>query len=159
MSRMHKLILLALVVPILMTAQTSSQDGPQPVVEKLASLLKRGAVGKVKVFHVRDSMETRVDIGKEALRTLANYAPEFNDQIPEKFSSLLSGLSAKKEDHTPDLRWGVFFYDAQGQEIGSVFVDSFGEHGYLNDQRVSFQTGSSERNLAKRLHEITGIQD
>jgi len=93
------------------------------------------------------------------LQRLANNAPEFNDQILEKFGPLLSGLSAKKEDHTPDLRWGVFFYDAQGQEIGSLFVDKFGQHGYLNDQNVSFQTGASERNLAKRLHKITGIRD
>lgn len=159
MKPILKLIFVALVVPILISAQTSSQGGSQLELEKLASLLKQGAVSKVKVLHVHDSMETRVDISKEALQALANYAPEFNDQIPEKFSPLLSGLSTEKEDHTPDLRWGVFFYDAQGQEIGSLFVDKFGQHGYLKDQSVSFQMGASEHNLAKRLHKITGIRD
>jgi hypothetical protein len=158
MKRIYRLIFLAIIL-VLMSAQTSSQGGSQLELEKLASLLKQGSVSKVKVLHVNDSTETRVDISKEALQRLANNAPEFNDQILEKFGPLLSGLSAKKEDHTPDLRWGVFFYDAQGQEIGSLFVDKFGQHGYLNDQNVSFQTGASERNLAKRLHKITGIRD
>jgi hypothetical protein len=125
----------------------------------LASLLQQGAVSKVKVLHVNDSMETRVDISKEALQRLANNAPEFSDQILEKFGPLLSGLSAKKEDHTPDLRWGVFFYDAHGQEIGSLFVDKFGQHGYVNDQAVSFKMLTSASDLAKCLHKITDIRD
>jgi len=53
----------------------------------------------------------------------------------------------------------VFFYDAQGQEFGSLFVDKFGQNGYVNDQTVSFETRAFERSLAKRLHKITGIRD
>ena len=128
-------------------------------VEKLASLLKQGAVGKVKVLHVHDSTLTRVAVSKEALHSIANSTLDFSDQIAEKFGSLLSGVSVKKEDHTPDLRWGVFFYDAKGQKVGSLFVDKFGQHGYVNDQTVSFETGASERNLAKCLHKIAGIRD
>jgi hypothetical protein len=63
------------------------------------------------------------------------------------------------DSRKPDLRWGVFFYDPQGQEIGSLFVDQFGQYGYLNDLTVSFQTGTSTRNLAKRLHKITGVRN
>lgn len=159
MKRLHKLIFLVIAIPTLMCARTSSQRDPQLELENLASLLKQGAVGKVKVLHVRDSVETRVAISKEALHALANDTPEFRGQIAGKFSALLSGLSAKKEDHAPDLRWGVFFYDAQGQEIGSLFVDKFGQHGYINDKTVSFEKGASEHNLANRLHKITGIQD
>lgn len=158
-KRLHKLVFFVLIVPTLMCARTSSQGDPQLELEKLASLLEQGAVGKVKVLHVRDSMESRVAISKEALHALANDTPEFRGQIAGKFSALLSGLSAKKEDHAPDLRWGVFFYDAQGQEIGSLFVDKFGQHGYVNDQTVSFEKGASGRDLANRLHKITGIQD
>ena len=152
-------ILFLIIVPILMSGQTSSHGDPQVELEKLASLLKQGAVGRVKVLHVRDSIETRVDISKEALHALANYTPEFSGQIAEKFSPLFSGVSAKNEDHAPDLRWGVIFYDAQGQEIGSLFVDMFGQLGYVNDRTVSFEKDTSERNLANRLHSITGIRD
>ena len=159
MKPVHKLIFLALIAPILMSAQTSSQGDPQVDLEKLASLLKQGAVGKVKVLHVHDSMLTRVAVSKEALHSIANSTLDFSDQIAEKFGPLLSGVSVTKEDHTPDLRWGVLFYDAQGQEIGSLFVDKFGQYGYLNDQTVSFETGTLARNLAKRLHKITGIRD
>ena len=159
MKRIHELILLALIVPILMSAQPSSQVDPQVDLEKLALLLKQGTVRKVKVLHLHDSTLTRVNVSKKALHSMANYNLDFNDQIAEKFGPLLSGVSAKKENHTPDLRWGVFFYDAQGQEIGSLFVDMFGQHGYVNDQTVSFETGAFARNLAKHLHKITGIRD
>jgi hypothetical protein len=139
--------------------QHSSQDDPQVDLEKLAAFLKQGGVGKVKVLHVHDSISTRVAVSKEALHSIATSTLDFSDQIAEKFGPLFSGVSAKKENHTPDLRWGVFFYDAQGQEIGSLFVDKFGQHGYLNDQTVSFETGASARSLAKHLHKITGIRD
>ena len=159
MKRMYKLIFLALIIPALMSAQTSSRGNPPVDLEKLAALLKQGAVGKVRVLHVHDSMLTRVAVSKDALRSIATSTQDFSDQIAEKFGPLLSGVSVKKEDHTPDLRWGVLFYDAQGQEIGSLFVDKFGQYGYLNYQTVSFETGTSVRNLAKRLHKITGIRN
>ena len=159
MRRISKLIFLLLVAPVLMSAQTSSPSDPQVELEKLAALLKQGAVAKVRVLHVHDSMLTRVAVSKDALRSIATSTQDFSDQIAEKFGALLSGVSVKRETHTPDLRWGVFFYDPQGQEIGSLFVDQLGRYGYLNDQTVSFQRGSSARNLAKRLHKITGIQN
>ena len=158
MKRMYKLIFLA-IVQVFMSAQTSLQCEPQVDLEKLASLLKQGAVGKVKVLHVHDSTLTRVAVSKEALQSTAASNVDFSDQIAEKFGPLLSGVSVKKEDHTPDLRWGVFLCDAKGQEIGALFVDKFGQYGYVNDQTVLFKTGASERNPAKRLHKITGIRD
>ena len=159
MRRIHKLIFLLLVAPVLMSAQTSSPGDPQVELEKLAALLKQGAVGKVKVLHVHDSMLTRVAVSKDDLHSIATSTQDFGDQIAEKFGSLLSGVSVNTETRTPDLRWGVFFYDHQGKEIGSLYVDQFGRYGYLNDQTVSFQTGTSARNLAKRLHKITGIRN
>lgn len=159
MKRLRKLIFSALIVPILMSAQTSSRSNPQVDLEKLASLSKQGAVVKIVVLHLQDSTATRVAVSKEALQSIASSTLNFNDQISEKFGPLLSGVSVKKEDHAPDLRWAMFFYDAQGQEIGSLFVDKFGQYGYVNDQTVSFQTTLSEHNLAKQLHKITRIRD
>jgi hypothetical protein len=156
MKRIYMLMFF-LIVPVLMSAQTSSQGDPQVDLEKLAALVKQGAVGKVRVLHVHDSMLTRVAVSKDALRSIATSTQDFSDQIAEKFGSLFSGASVKTDNHTPDLRWGVFFYDRQGQEIGSLFVDKFGQYGYLNDQTVSIETGTFARNLAKRLHKITGI--
>lgn len=157
------LLTIVLVIPVLMSAQSSPQGNlerdPQVNLEKLVSLLKQGAVGKVKVLHVHDSTLTRVAVSKEALHSIASSGLDFSDQITEKFIPLFSDLSVSKEDHTPDLRWGLFFFDSQGQEVGSLFIDKFGQHGYVNDQTVAFETGASERNLAKRLHKITGIRD
>jgi hypothetical protein len=159
MRRISKLIFLLLVAPVLMSAQTSSPGDPQVELGKLAALLKQGAVAKVRVLHLHDSMLTRVAVSKDDLRAIATSTQDFSDQIAEKFGSLLSGVSVKTETHTPDLRWGLLFYDPQGHEIGSLFVDQLGQHGYLNDQTVRFQTGPSTRNLAKRLHKITAIRN
>jgi hypothetical protein len=120
--------------------------------------LEHGGVAKVKVLHVHDSMLTRVAVSKDSLRSIATSTQDFSDQSAEKFGSVLSGVSVKTDNHTPDLRWGVFFYDPQGQEVGSLFVDKFGQYGYINDQTVTFDTGVA-RNLAKRLHKMTGIPD
>ena len=155
MKRIHRVIFIW-IVPVLMAAQTSPRN-PQVDLEKLAALLKHGTVGKVTVLHVHDSMLTRVAVSKDALHSIATSSQDFSDEIAEKFDSLLSGVSVKTDNHTPDLRWGVFFYDPQGHEIGSLFVDKFGRYGYLDDQTVSFETNTFPRNLAKRLHKITGI--
>ncbi len=153
------LLTILLIFPALVSAQASSQGDPQVDLERLASLLKQGAVAKVKVLHAHDSTLTRVGVSKEALHSIASSTLDFSHHITEKFGALLSGVSVKKESHTPDLRWGVFLYDAQGQEIGSLFVDKFGQYGFVNDHTVSFETGTFARNLAKRLHKITGIRD
>jgi hypothetical protein len=156
--RVFELIILP-VFAAFMFAQSSSQSSPEAAMEKLKSLLNDGAVVKVKVLHLPDSTLTRVAVSREALRSIARSVQDFSDHIPEKFNPLLSGVSVKKETQTSDLRWGVFFYDAQDHEIGSVFVDKFGRYGYLNGETVSFETGSFARNLAKRLHKITGVRD
>jgi hypothetical protein len=152
-------LIMLLIVPVFMFAQSSSQSSPEADMERLKSLLKEGTVAKVKVLHVPDSTLTRMAVSQEALRSIASSVLDFTDHITEKFNPLLSDVSVKRENHTPDLRWGVVFYDAQDHEIGSVFVDKFGRYGYLNGQTVSFDTGFFAANLAKRLHKITGIND
>ena len=132
---------------------------PQADLESLTSLITQGAIGRVRIIHLKDSIETRVNVTKEALRRLANYNLEFSDHLAEKFAPPLSGVSIKREHHQPDLPWGVFFYDPKDLLIASLFVDMFGQYGYLNDQNVSFQANSATRNLAKDLHGITGIRD
>lgn len=140
MKRMRKLTFLALIIPMLLSAQTLSKVDPQLVYEKLGTLLKQGKVAKVKVLHVSDSTETRVAITKEALRSLVTFNQDFSENIGEKFGSLFSGVSVTNENRMPDCRWGVFFYDAHGQEIGSFIVDRFGMRGYVNDEIVLFKT-------------------
>jgi len=65
-----------LFLPVLMSAQTSSQGDPQVELEKLAALVKQGAVGKVRVLHVHDSMLTRVAVSKDGLRSIATPAQD-----------------------------------------------------------------------------------
>jgi len=99
------------------------------------------------------------DCDKKCVHDIATSTLGFSDRIGEKFSPLLSGMSVKRVQHLPDLRWGLYFYDAQGKEAGSLFVDQFGQYGYLNDQNVSFESRHGLLNVAKQLHKISAIGD
>lgn len=159
MKRIVLLMMIMFVVPTLVMPQVSSGDDPQDRLENVASLLTKGAVGKVTVVHLKDSMETRINVSKQALQTLATSTLDFNDGIGDKFGPLLSSVSVKKGHHKSDLRWGLHFYDSKNQEIFSLFVDQFGQYGYVNDDAVLFANNKSGHNLAASLHKITGIRD
>ena len=146
-----------LIVPACVFAQTPSPNSTHADLERLKSLLNEGTLAKVQVLHMPDSTLTRAAVSQEVLRSTANSVVNFKDHLAETFNPLFSGVSVKRENHSPDLRWGVLFCDAQDHEIGSVFVDKFGRYGYLNGQTVSFDAGLFGANLATRLHQITRI--
>jgi hypothetical protein len=136
---------LVLLVPLSVHGQNAAQDSMQA----LSSLLKAGTVRRVEVLRLPDEVMTRTNVTPEALRSIASYKVIFNEGFESTFGSLLSETSFTTSTQRSDLRWGVLFYDASGQEVGSLFVDKFGEKGYLNKQAVLF--GS---NLARRLRQI-----
>jgi hypothetical protein len=131
-----------------------AQKNPESNMDELRSLLKSGAVKRVLVLRVPDAVMTRVDVTPQALGSIASYTVTFREDIEATFEPLLAGLSFKKEKRNPDLRWGVLFYDAHDQELGSLYVDKFGQEGYLNGETVVFETGLLESNVAKRLRRI-----
>lgn len=141
------------------SAQNTRDSRQLQSMDAIRALIKGETVVKVRIIHVPDSTETFGSVSPDTLRSLASIDKTFNDRIGERFGPLFSGVSAKKLEHKPDLRWGVLFYDAKGQELASLFVDKFGEYGYINNQTVLFETGTFARNLAKRLHRITGVRD
>jgi len=133
--------------------QSVPQNGAEAGMETLRTLLRGGTIAKVQVLHLPDSAVT-----PGTLRSIASDTKTFSVNIGATFDPSLSGIAAKLENHPSDLRWGVLFYDAQGQEVASVFVDKFGRYGYLNGQTVSFNAGALGTDLAGRLHMITGIK-
>ena len=138
--------------------QSVPQNGAEAGMETLRTLLRGGTIAKVQVLHLPDSALTRVAVTPGTLRSIASDTKTFSVNIGATFDPSLSGIAAKLENHPSDLRWGVLFYDAQGQEVASVFVDKFGRYGYLNGQTVSFNAGALGTDLAGRLHMITGIK-
>ena len=152
--KISSLAIFLLVGSLSLFAQRVSESDPERNMENLRSMLENGTVVKVQVLHVPDSTLTRVGLSPEALRSIASINRTFSGPIKETFKPLLSGVSAKKEDQKPDLRWGLLFYDSQDHEIATVFVDKFGRYGYLGSSTVSFETGTFSANLARRLHRL-----
>ena len=152
-------LVLFLLIPACFFGQTASQNSTGSDIGILRTLLKQGIVVKVKVLHLPDNMLTRVAVNPQALRSMASITKTFDQNIEKTFDPVLADISAKRENHEPDLRWGVFFYDKQDHQVASIFVDKFGQHGYLNNETVSFDAGSQGTNLAISLHEITEIKN
>lgn len=117
--------------------------------EMLQSLLKSGVIAKIEILRMPDEVMTRTSVTPTFLRSDASYTVTFKNELERTFGPLLSEMTPKRSSKNSDLRWGILFYNGSGQEIDSVFVDKFGEKGYMNGETVEF--GS---NLAKRLRQI-----
>jgi hypothetical protein len=150
-------LILFLLVPAFAFGQSGSQSNSGADMEALKALLKGGSAAKVQVLHMPDSALTRVAVTPQVLRSIASATKTFSQDLEGTFDPVLSGISVKRENHAPDLRWGVLFYDSQNHEIASLFVDKFGQYGYLNGEEVSFDAGFLGANIARRLHKTTGI--
>lgn len=142
---MKLLWLLSLFIPMSLTAQNSTQNH----VDNLKALLKGRAIKRIELLRIPDEVMTRTAVDQEFVRSGAWYKVVFNKDFENTFDSLLSVTSPKTTRKNSDLRWGVIFYDASGQEVGSIFVDKFGKTGYLNKDAVSFGT-----DVAKRLRQV-----
>ena len=143
-------------VPVCLCAQSGIPSGHDDLIETPQSLIESDAVAKVLVIHLTDSTMTRVSVTRQALLSMASSTFEITTDIKKRLDPVFTGISYEKESHTPDLRWGVLFRNVHNREIGSVFVDKFGEHGYVNKEAVRFRVAQSGSNLAKELHKLTG---
>lgn len=116
-------LILFLLVPACIFGQTTSQNSSGPDIGTLKTLLGNGTIAKVTVLHIPDSVLTRVAVTTEVLRaidnTKSNIKKTYSQNIKETFGAMLDGLLVKHENHQPDLRWGVLFYDDQDHEIAS----------------------------------------
>ncbi len=137
--------LLLLFAPVWAYGQNAAHDS----LETLESLLRVGAVPKVEILRIPDEVLTRTSVTPEAVHSIAYYSVIFRKDVESTFGPLLSESSFRKSSQQSDLRWGVLFYDNSDQEIGSMFVDKFGESGFVNGEAGRF--GS---NLARRVLQI-----
>jgi hypothetical protein len=125
------------------------QDAPRRAVDRLRTLVQSGAIERIELLRMPDEVMTRVNVTPESLQSLANYKVVFYKDLAITFDPVLSEASPKTSTREADLRWGLLFCDKTGREIGAVFVDKFGEMGYVNTDRVRFGL-----NIAKRLRQV-----
>jgi hypothetical protein len=149
-------LLTVMLVPVCLLAQSSPRESSDNQVKTPNALIENGAVTRVLIFHVPDSTMTRVALTPQALLSMAGSGFEITGDIKERLRPVFAGVSFQKEKHTPDLRWGVLFYDVNNHEIGEVFVDKFGQYGYVNREAGSFAGDHPGFNIAKELHKLTG---
>lgn len=137
-------------------AQSNPREGTGNEMRTPKALIESGAVARVLIFHVPDSTMTRVALTPEALLSMAGSSFDVTTDIKERLKPVFAGMTFQKEKRIPDLRWGLLFYDSDNREIGSVFVDKFGNYGYVNREPGSFQSDHPGSNVAKELHRLTG---
>jgi hypothetical protein len=137
-----------LAIVLCLSACAYGQTTARAVTDNLRSQLK-GTVQSVEILRMPDDVLTRAAVRPEQLPLWAYYKVTLNEEFAPAIDSLLSAAGPKPGAEDSDLRWGVLFRDGSGREIGAIFVDRFGEKGYVNKEKVTF--GS---NLAKRLRQI-----
>ena len=131
---------------IFVSIHAYGQDAGQSKMQNIRALLKAGTIKKVEILRVPDSVATRTSLTPELLRSSAHYKVTLSYGFESSLDSLFAETSVQGSSRTSDLRWGVLFYDASGQQLASIFVDHFGETGYINKEAVRFSP-----NLGKRL--------
>jgi hypothetical protein len=149
-------LLAILLVPFNLVAQGTSREGTGNDVRTPKALIESGAVARVLIFHVPDSTMTRVPLTPKALLSIAGSGYEITTDIKERLKPVFGGMTFEKGNRVPDLRWGLLFYGANNHEIGEVFVDKFGQYGYVNKESGAFQSEQHGSNIAKELHKLTG---
>jgi hypothetical protein len=154
--KMRFWLLAAMLISTGLPAQVSPREGTDNQVNKTKSLIESGAVTRVLIFHVPDSTMTRVALTPKALLSMAGSGYEITTDIKERLKPVFEGMTFEKGNRVPDLRWGLLFYGADNHEIGEVFVDKFGQYGYVNRESGSFQSEHRGSNLTKELHKLTG---
>jgi hypothetical protein len=149
-------LLTMILVPVGLLARSSHRESGNNEVNHPNALIENDAVTRVLIFHVPDSTMTRVALTPQALLSMAGSGFEITGDVRERLRPVFAGVSFQKEKHTPDLRWCVLFYDVNNHEIGEVFVDKFGQYGYVNREAGSFAGSHPGFNIAKELHKLTG---
>lgn len=145
-----------MLIPTGLLAQVSQREGANNQVNTTTALIESGAVTRVLIFHVPDATMTRVALTPKALLSMAGSGYEITTDIKERLKPVFAGMTFQKADRVPDLRWGLLFYGADNHEIGEVFVDKFGQYGYVNRESGAFQPEHPGSNLAKELHKLIG---
>ena len=144
-----RLIRILAVFLLISSLSSYGQREAQTNIEFLRSQVQRGNVTKVEILRIPDDVMTRTTVTQDWMRKGSYYTVTFTQDIGTIFSPLLSDSSTKNNSQQSNLRWGVLFFDSNGREIGSIFVDHFGEKGYVDGQAVAFGL-----NLAKPLPHI-----
>jgi hypothetical protein len=143
-------------IPTNFLEQGTTQESQGSRMTTLQQQIETGAVARVLIIHLPDSMMTRVAVDRAALLSMARSRFEIRTNIKDRLNPLFSRLSFQPEHQTPDLRWGIILYDKKSKEIGSLFVDKFGQYGYLDHEVGCFRTNDNNVILAAELHKLTG---
>lgn len=148
-------LLMIILVPFDLFAQSNLRENRDNQMS-MNALIENGAVTRVLIFHVSDSISTRVPVTPQALLSMAGSSYEITTDIKKRLDPVFAGVKFQKRNRVPDLRWGLLFYGADNHEIGEIFIDQFGHSGYVNKVAGEFQSDHPNSNLVKELHRLTG---
>jgi hypothetical protein len=148
------MVRIAMLINLLSPGGSIADGGLSKNWASLGAMIDRAQIESISVLRFPDGMARAWNATREELRAQADYTIAFRMHGRRSFSSLLTEVSIQERTRGCDLQWAVLLFDSKGKEIGSLFVDSFGENGYLDDRSVSFHSNDPEANLVKRLRAL-----
>ena len=143
-------IILAAVIGAAATGYALHSHGESnPELKHISEELRNGHITKIVIHAINPKVESPVTMSPETLLhhndfSVDIYKPDFRDALADE----LDLIATTNSPRGGDVRWGCMFYDNNGREAGAIFIDRFGERGYINGQGTSFSTNSIHTNLA-----------
>lgn len=145
-ARMIYVLLIGLQVFFASSAQGSEMGGnekKQSLMDAIASMLVNRDIGRVEILQIPPNVLTRARITPEMLERQFDYKLIIRDmrggEYREELAEAVKSTSIEPQSEVPDLRWGMIFYDPNGNRVGAIYFDKWGKNGVVGDIPVSFK--------------------
>ena len=147
MSEPRSLSYLVLTTYLIVSGCSPAKDNGNigPVTARLDALadeVRTGRVATIEVAQIRLSKEFFVAVLPDTLDTVWDYKftiRTIDDSHRKRISELLKAAPVEVSTTPGDLRWGIVFYSADQKRLGSLYFDTFGRRGTIDNTPVSFR--------------------
>ncbi|HET6216818.1 MAG TPA: hypothetical protein VFE27_07335 [Acidobacteriaceae bacterium] len=137
-----------LAVTSLSYSQGMPVNAVQSRINTLASDLRSNGIEQVEVLRIPPRVLTRTRVTPAMLERGYHYKLTIRDlrggaYQPDLLAAVAATVVQPAED-MGDLRWGIIFFDTNGQRVASLYFDASGHRGAVDSTPVSFQGGIGE---------------
>jgi hypothetical protein len=124
----------------------SLSDDAQARLESLAAKLRSvDAIRRVEILGIPPRILTRTRVTPDILERAYSYKLVIHDLRGSAYASNLAAAVAattvQQTAEETDVRWAVFFFDADNRRIAAIYLDGSGRRGVVDTQAVTFGRG------------------
>jgi hypothetical protein len=131
-----------------------AQEKTNDVQNVLKKVQETGNVHKIEIIHYPVYILTRISVSPEWLEEDYHYKLTLRD---EGIRLYLPGLAQALQDTRivkgnpedgRDVRWGILLFDSENRRIASIYMERFGDRGYVDAIPVNFSANETDKGLS-----------